>query len=255
MPNRSFIVVALSVVAPIWCATAHAVQVTLTPEAFPAGGTIQLHLDLAHEEENPTAVVVVLDFDVTRLYAESAQPGEAAGDATVAVHGGATGAVLVAYGVTPIPSGRLATIYLRPGERAGEAGNVLIEDGGSSAADNDAAPLSIAVAPVEVQLGAEALTHTADGDRDGRISMEELLRVVQLFSQGPLFCDDASEDGYSTTNGHRNCPPHDSDFHPQDWRISLSELLRVIQFYNAEDHAYRFVGESEDRFAPGAAAR
>lgn len=49
-----------------------------------------------------------------------------------------------------------------------------------------------------------------------------------------------------------DCPPHASDYAPQDWRITLTELLRVIQFYNMPGGAYHASPGTEDDFAPGA---
>lgn len=99
--------------------------------------------------------------------------------------------------------------------------------------------------------------HTADQNGDGRISLTELLRVIQLFNSGGFHCavpKNSTEDGFVPgLIGDRNCTPHAADYAPQDWLISLSELLRVIQFYNSGAyHACPDAG-TEDGFCPGLA--
>lgn len=88
--------------------------------------------------------------------------------------------------------------------------------------------------------------HSADTDLDWRISLDELLRVIQLFHSQGYSCDASTNDGYRPGEGTRTCTPHDSDYNPQDWVVSLSELLRLIQFYNAT--GYRASSGSEDGF-------
>lgn len=75
--------------------------------------------------------------------------------------------------------------------------------------------------------------HAADRDRDGRIGLDELLRVAQLYNSPGYACDPESEDGYAPGGGARDCAPHTADYNPRDWRISLGEVLRVVQLFNA----------------------
>jgi len=82
---------------------------------------------------------------------------------------------------------------------------------------------------------------------DYKISLSELLRVQQLYNHESYHCDAEGEDGYALRDGDRACPPHDSDYNPQNWKIDLGELLRVIQFYNVG--GYRADGSGEDGFA------
>lgn len=94
-----------------------------------------------------------------------------------------------------------------------------------------------AVARVNIQLmpvsaGTES-RHTADVDADFRVSLSELLRVVQFFNARAYHCDASTEDGYAVGTGSQSgCAPHHSDYVPQDWSISLSEVLRLVQLYN-----------------------
>jgi hypothetical protein len=75
--------------------------------------------------------------------------------------------------------------------------------------------------------------HSADINKDKMISLDELLRVIQLFNAGQYHCDPTSEDGYAAGPGAQTCGPHDSDYAPVDRIIALSELLRLVQFYNS----------------------
>jgi hypothetical protein len=91
--------------------------------------------------------------------------------------------------------------------------------------------------------------HSADTDADHRISLNELMRVVQLFNAGAYSCADppqSTEDGYLPGTGDESCAPHNSDYAPQDWSIGLSELLRLIQLFNAG--VYMADAEGEDGF-------
>ncbi len=90
--------------------------------------------------------------------------------------------------------------------------------------------------------------HTADLDHDGRISLSELLRVVQLFRSRGYGCSNGSEDGYRPDGENRDCLPHHADFPPEDFTIDTRELLRMLQFHNAGEYGRDMY--SEDSFAP-----
>lgn len=75
--------------------------------------------------------------------------------------------------------------------------------------------------------------HSADTNEDHRVSLSELLRVIQFHSTGGLHCAETSEDGFAPGPGDTTqCAPHDGDYAPLDWTIDLSELLRLVQLYN-----------------------
>ncbi|OQC06606.1 MAG: Trypsin [Candidatus Hydrogenedentes bacterium ADurb.Bin101] len=90
--------------------------------------------------------------------------------------------------------------------------------------------------------------HSADTSRDWKISLAELLRVIQFYNSSGFSCAPSTEDGYNPEGSSFDCTPHDSDYMAQDWMISLNELLRVIQFYNAR--GYRPQSGTEDGFQP-----
>jgi len=95
-----------------------------------------------------------------------------------------------------------------------------------------------------------ALYHSADFDpRDYRISMTELIRIIQLFNAGTYGCGESGTgDGYAASGNDKTCKPHSADYAPQDWRIGLNEILRVMQFYTAG--AYHPDAAQDDGFAP-----
>jgi hypothetical protein len=95
---------------------------------------------------------------------------------------------------------------------------------------------------------AQAAVHSADTSENGRISLSELLRVIQFYNSHSYCCDASSEDGYGVGDGDRTCAAHDSDYMAPDWSISLSELLRLIQFFNIG--RYRVDAASEDGYKP-----
>lgn len=98
---------------------------------------------------------------------------------------------------------------------------------------------------------------SADSNFDFRISLDELLRVIQFYNAlgyQCIFAGDNTEDGYTLGSElHESCGPHDTDYLPQDWTISLDELLRVIQLYNSLAYHYCPDDATEDGFCPGPA--
>lgn len=81
--------------------------------------------------------------------------------------------------------------------------------------------------------------HDADSDRDGRIDLRELIRVVQIYNAGGYQCaplEYATEDGFVPGLGDfRDCRPHSGDFNPQNWTFELGELLRMLEIYSHAD--------------------
>lgn len=88
----------------------------------------------------------------------------------------------------------------------------------------------------QVAVGAPDFTpHSADTDGDGRISLSEILRVVQLYYAGEFGCAERpTEDGYQPGGANRDCAPHDGDYAPQDWQINLRELMLAIYLFNTD---------------------
>lgn len=110
--------------------------------------------------------------------------------------------------------------------------------------------------------------HSADTDRNSRISLLELTRVIELYGTraaqvrtGAYRPDVLGEDGFAPdlnrASGVVAIPsnPHTADFN-RDGRISLLELTRVIELYNQRSGSVRtgeyFArGDTEDGFVPG----
>ncbi len=97
----------------------------------------------------------------------------------------------------------------------------------------------------------ESDCHTADQDCNNLVNLSELLRVIQFFNSGGYHCESGTEDGYAPGPGDHGCPPHASDYNPQDGLINLSELLRIIQFFNSGGYHYCPAESTEDGFCPG----
>lgn len=97
--------------------------------------------------------------------------------------------------------------------------------------------------------------HSADQNGDHRISLTELLRVIQIFNVHGYQCaasPGATEDGYLPGAGEgRMCAAHASDYNPQDWQIGLTELLRLIQFFNTGGYHACLGQNTEDGYCVG----
>lgn len=90
--------------------------------------------------------------------------------------------------------------------------------------------------------------HSADTNKDWKISLSELLRVSQLMNSGEYHCaESTTEDGYVAGAGSHTCEPHDADTN-KNWKIDFNELLRITQFYNS--NGYSLQDGTEDGFAP-----
>ena len=94
--------------------------------------------------------------------------------------------------------------------------------------------------------------HSADQDGDNKISLIELLRVIQLFNTNGYHCASGTEDGFEPgIIGDKTCTPHTSDYNPQDWKIDIRELLRLIQIFNVGGYHYCPDEGTEDGFCLG----
>ena len=94
-------------------------------------------------------------------------------------------------------------------------------------------------------------THSADQDQSDSLSLQEILRVIQLFNMGAVNCDGSSEDGYTPEAANQFCVPHRGDYDPVDHHFNLSEVLRMVQLYNFG--AFYPCIEGEDGFCLGIA--
>lgn len=113
--------------------------------------------------------------------------------------------------------------------------------------------------------------HSADVNRNGRIDLEEIVRVIALYNTrngstrtGAYRVDSAGEDGFAPepTRASGAAPAlanyHTADVSPRNGRIDLAELTRVIELYNSRSGttrtgAYFARGDTEDGFVAGLA--
>lgn len=114
-----------------------------------------------------------------------------------------------------------------------------IDTNGDAAVSNH--ELIVATAPGDV--------HSADTDANHKISLSELLRVIQFFNSHALSCQAGTEDGYLPAAGDHSCLRYAADT-KLDWRIDLGELLRLIQIFNYGAYAYCPNQNTEDAYCP-----
>ncbi len=156
---------------------------------------------------------------------------------------------------------------VQPGDRAdsGEVNLVQIELEGGTIKDASGNHASLAFTPPAFpDVLIEASFHSADTDRNWRLSLLELTRVIELYNTrdgttrtGAYHTDATTEDGFAAGTG--TIASHHSADTNRDGRLSLLELTRVIELYNTRDGTAR-TGEyhrtqavTEDGFAPGRA--
>jgi hypothetical protein len=109
--------------------------------------------------------------------------------------------------------------------------------------------------------------HSADTDGDGKISLAELTRVIDLYNarMGTVrtgryrVATITTEDGFGpdAANSTAALARHHSADTNRDGRLRLTELTRVIELFNARSGgmrtgAYHVQAGTEDDFAPGA---
>ena len=116
----------------------------------------------------------------------------------------------------------------------------------------------LADCPVDAEGELNPSQYSADVNHDERLSMTELLRVIQFYNVGGYQCPPPgvqTEDHFIPGRGELpECGRHSTDYAPADARIDLPELLRVIQFYNAGGVDACPGQGTEDGFCPADAA-
>ncbi len=158
--------------------------------------------------------------------------------------------IAVFGGTDPVPEGELFQLLMTlQGDASWES--TSISDQGSHGAAADATAIPIVLVGGAVTPRTDVQPHSADMDGDWRLSLPELLRVIQLYSADEYHCSEDGPDGFAPGAGPRDCTPHSADYQPADWRVSFYELLRVIQLYNSPYGAYSVREDSEDGYAPG----
>lgn len=234
-----------------WANCCTALTLDLSATSAPPGGIAVVHVALDREQESPATIVLDLQFDPNLLTALAVESGPASGGGIADISNTESGAIAVFYGGSALSDGQIATIFLEVAPDSEVDSTISITGGVSSASTVEAVALPLTVNGTGVAVQALSGAHRADTNANGRIGTNEVLRAIQLYSFGALYCDESTEDGYSGNEGPRDCAPHDLDFEAQDWRIGLSELLRCIQFYNAPAGAYHRDSGGEDGFRPG----
>lgn len=176
---------------------------------------------------------------------EAGTAAVASGKGVVCRISGQTCRSVVYGGPDGLPEGDLVRILVRP-----EAAGVTVTITAVEGADPTAGEKAVAGGEfTPLQVGGSYSPHKADQNGDWRISLSELLRVIQIYNLDGYSCRAESEDGYWPEPGDHSCAPHDADYAPQDWQITLNEVLRVVQFFNSGGYGRR--PGSEDGFMAG----
>ncbi len=183
----------------------------------------------------------------------------AGGEGAVKPVAGATS--LIEWEWTNLTAGVVAFSYVLnvPASAAGDqslVAMVTINPGASAA--------SFLVQPDPLKV---SFRHAADVDHDGRISLFELTRVIEIYNTrsgttrtGRYAIQVGSEDGFAPDltpvgSGVIALPRYHTADTNRDGLIGLTELTRVIELYNTRSGttrtgAYRVQSSSEDGFAP-----
>lgn len=99
--------------------------------------------------------------------------------------------------------------------------------------------------------------HTGDTNQDGRFSVSELVREIQLFretAEHSYHCDPsgAEADGFATGPGSQDCLTHSGDYDAGIWTLSAGELVRMVQLYReTPTHDYHLDASTDDGYAAG----
>jgi hypothetical protein len=127
---------------------------------------------------------------------------------------------------------------------------------------------SVLVKPDPLVIGPATSRHTADTNGDGKLSLLELTRVIELYNTrngtartGCYKIDATGEDGFApeptrTSSATVTLASYHSADSDRNGKISLLELTRVIELYNYRSGTtrtgqYHVQAGTEDGFAPG----
>ncbi|MBI5771884.1 MAG: immunoglobulin domain-containing protein [Verrucomicrobia bacterium] len=194
-----------------------------------------------------------------------ASGGGAEGDVKPAA--GSTGTIAWAWTTSPAsPLTFTYTLNVPAGETAERTLSAV------TLAQVNGSTQSVAATPASLAIGPAPTVHSADFDRDGKLNLAELLRVIELYNyragtvrtgQYTLATGTATDDGFTPgPNGAALNRFHSADTMgasvgtPPDGKLNLAELLRVIELYNyragtVRTGQYRVLAGTDDGFAPG----
>ena len=221
--------------------------------ATPGGATVILPLTLTPDTgETVVAFQLDLGFDAAFLSLTNVGlgPASAAASKTLSVNTLGPGAVRVlvaGINQTAIAAGDVLDLSVQVNAGATGTSNIALGNVVLADPNGHSVPVTTANGTITTD-GVVQRPHSADSNKDFKISLSELLRVVQFYNLKAMHCDVASEDGFAPGAGDQTCGAHDGDYNPRDWKIELSELIRIIQFYNAAGYSQNAAGE--DGFVP-----
>lgn len=223
--------------------------VTLT--AFPGENSLFLGWDgLRPEEGDPAESAVNVTIDVSRIITAVFVPALIEVPSLIGLSRNAAENTLLAMGLT---LGEVVQDY----SDSVPADTVCVQNpvAGESVPYKGQVDITLSLGPpLEEGEGFTPVFHSADIDQNNRVSLNELLRVVQLFNSRGYHCagSEMTEDGYKPEYGaNHECALHSSDYSPVDWLINLSELLRLIQIFYSNGYYYCPEQNTEDGFCLG----
>jgi hypothetical protein len=226
---------------------------------FTAGGTVTIETTFTYEGSS-TAVGWSVTLPAGWSYAESGGDNVPPFPPQV----GETGTISFAFVSIPAsPISFTYTLNVPEGQTdpATIVGEVLFRDGVNP-------EQSVVITPSPLMVPPAPSLHSADTDGNNRLSLSELLRVIELYNTrfgtsrtGRYTTSGGTEDGFAPDNSVDGSTSvslsryHSADT-DRDAKLSLSELLRVIELYNYRDGTtrtgeYHASASGEDGFATG----
>jgi hypothetical protein len=194
---------------------------------------------------------------------------------TYAVGSGAEGDIRPVVGQTGLLEWAWSTPPASPvvfrttlGVPAGQTGDKQLAAIAIARLSGTATPFQVLAKPDPLVVP-QALHHSADSNRDYKLSLLELTRVIELYNTrngtsrtGCYKVEDGTEDGFAAeptrvSSASATLARHHSADSNRDGKLSLLELTRVIELYNFREGTsrtgrYRVKDGTEDGFEPGA---
>jgi len=193
---------------------------------------------------------------------------------TYAVGSGAEGDIRPVVGQTGLLEWAWSTPPASPvvfrttlGVPAGQTGDKQLAAIAIARLSGTATPFQVLAKPDPLVVP-QALHHSADSNRDYKLSLLELTRVIELYNTrngtsrtGCYKVEDGTEDGFAAeptrvSSASATLARHHSADSNRDGKLSLLELTRVIELYNFREGTsrtgrYRVKDGTEDGFEPG----
>ena len=230
----------------------HAANLTLGSVEAAPGESVVLEMLMTPGEGQ---VVSALQFDVSFPQGSVTLNGAAVGPvavnankslSTYSLAPGVLRGLLFGNNRNAIEAGVVVTLTFTIASNASGIHAIALSNVVLSSPNGTSVPVSVTSGTISTTV--DTSPHDTDVDGDFRISIDELLRVIQFYNSDGLHCMTGTEDGFSPGQGDQGCAHYDLDYAPVDWYISIDELVRGIQLYNSAGYIRNPAGE--DGFVP-----